>query len=439
MIFARADSETVSLSISLRRLLAAALCIALVGAAVLVFQPADTTSPELAVDAVDLGDAQIERGRYLALAGNCASCHSHTDGDYMAGGVAFDTPFGRIYSTNITPDVETGIGSWSVQDFARSMRRGVRPDGAHLYPAFPYTAFTRMSDDDLVALFAFFRSIPAIRRDNADNDLRFPFNVRALLSVWKGMYLDAGAFATDDAQSDVWNRGAYLVEALAHCSACHSPRNLLGAEEIEQAMSGGRYRDAVPGGEKRTWFAPNLTSAHSGLGIWPEAELVDYLKTGRNTFVETFGPMNDVIMNSTRHLREQDVAAMAVYLKSLPAREQETGPEPDTRTLGMGRTVYNLHCGTCHLPSGLGDPEMAPQLANGSLVVRASDPASLINVILYGPEPPDPPLPPKWREPMDEFQYLLDDDEIAALASFLRHSWDNTGGAVTPDQVELQR
>ena len=384
-------------------------------------------------------EEQLARGEYLAIAGNCATCHTAEDGAPMAGGLPFETPFGRVYSTNITPDADTGIGNWSAAEFADSMRRGVRPDGEHLYPVFPYNYFTRLSDDDLAALYVYLKSVAPVRQENPANALRFPFNLRVLLGAWKKLYLDAGPYEPDPAASAEWNRGAYLVEAAAHCGACHTPRNLLGGEKRYLAMTGGRYFDKVPGGAYRTWFAPNLTAADTGLGIWPEEELVAYLKTGINELVETFGPMNEVIVNSTMHLRDEDVAAMATYLKSLPANEPGEARPAEDRVLGMGRTMYNLHCGTCHLPTGLGDEEMAPRLAAGSLVVRARDPASLINVILYGPELPDPPLPTGRLKPMEEFQYLLDDDEIAALASFVRHSWDNGAGRVTAEQVAEQR
>jgi len=384
-------------------------------------------------------DALIARGNYLALAGNCASCHTAKNGAFMAGGLAFETPFGRIYSTNITADADTGIGNWTDREFLASMRLGRRPGGEHLYPVFPYTAFTKVTDEDVAALFAYLKSIPPVRYTPAENKLSFPFNFRPLIAVWKAMFFEQGVYVASLDKSDEWNRGAYLVEALAHCGACHSPRNFLGAESAALAMTGGVYTSEVRSGALRPWSAPNLTSAHGGLGIWPHEEISAYLQTGRNSFVETFGPMNEVVMNSTRHLEDNDVDAMAAYLKSLPANESELGPAARDDVLGMGRTLYNLHCGTCHLPTGLGDPEVAPRLGEGSLVVRASNPASLINVILDGPQPPDPPLPPKWRKLMEDFRYLLDDEEIAALASYVRNSWGNTAGAVSASEVAEQR
>jgi mono/diheme cytochrome c family protein len=381
----------------------------------------------------------LARGEYLATAGNCATCHTVPGGDVMAGGLPFVTPFGTIYSTNITPDSETGIGDWSFADFANSMRHGVRPDGTNLYPAFPYTSFTKVTDDDLAAIYAYLMSVEAVSRPARDNELGFPFNQRALMKAWKTLFFDEGAFVADDTQSDDWNRGAYLVEALAHCGACHTPRNAFGAEQAGQAYAGGEYLDRVLTGEYRPWSAPNLTSDDRGLGIWSHEDLASYLKTARNNFLESFGPMNEVIMNSTRHLSDGDIDAMATYLKSLPAIPEAAGFLPDERTMGRGRTIYNLHCGTCHLPTGEGDPEMAPRVKRGSLVVQSDNPASMINAILYSPEAPHPPLPEKWRVPMDEFQYTLDDEEVAAVATFMRMSWGNAAGAVTPDQVARQR
>jgi mono/diheme cytochrome c family protein len=420
-------------------LIIAASLLVVVGAFVVLQITTTAQVPATGLDFDSVDEVQIERGRYLALAGNCASCHTVPGGEFMAGGLAFDTPFGTIYSTNITPDTETGIGNWTGGEFMTSMRRGVRPDGKHLYPAFPYTAFTKVTDEDIVALFAYLKSVPAIDQAAPRNELSFPFNQRSLMSFWKLMFFDEGPYVDDESETSEWNRGAYVVEALAHCGACHSPRNFLGAEKAGQAMAGGEYTDKVPGGASQKWFAPNLTSAPNGLGMWPQEELVAYLKNGINTYVETFGPMNEVIINSTRHLSGDDVDAMAQYLLSLPALNVEKPVEMNSSVLGMGRTVYNLHCGTCHLPTGLGDEESAPRLAGGSLVVQASDPASLINVILYGPELPDPPLPTKRRNPMEEFQYLLTDGEIAAVASYVRNNWGNSGSEVTPEQVAAQR
>jgi mono/diheme cytochrome c family protein len=383
-------------------------------------------------------ETPVERGRYLARAGNCVSCHTAEGGKPFAGGLAFHTPFGKMYSTNITPDPATGIGKWSEEEFARALREGVRPNGDHLYPAFPYTAYTKMSDADVSALYAYMKSLKPVAAATPANEMSFPFNQRWALGLWKGLFFDEGRFVPDEAQSAEWNRGAYLVEGFGHCSSCHSPRNFMGAEKSSMAMTGGEYTDKVPSGEVRTWSTPNLTNVSNGLQAWPLEDLAAYLKTGRNSFAETFGPMNEVILNSTRHLSEPDVHAMATYLKSLPGNKGDIGKPADAETLKAGGTLYDLHCGTCHQPTGLGSPSHdAGARLVGSPVVQASNPAALINMILYGPQLAK--LPTKHWKDMPAFEEKLADDEVAAIASYLRSAWGNVGGAVTEEQVFKQR
>ena len=381
----------------------------------------------------------VEQGRYLAIAGNCVSCHTRQGGQLFAGGLPFDTPFGTLYSTNITPDPGTGIGKWSENDFVSALRSGVRPNGEHLYPAFPYTAFTKMSDADAHALFVYLKTLKPVQSAAPENKLRFPYSQRWLLRMWKALFFTEGRFIPDKSKPAQWNRGAYLVQALTHCDACHAARNFLGAEGADPVMSGGEYTAAVPGGEQRTWSTPNLTSAPVGLQSWSALDVTQYLKVGRNEFAETFGPMNEVIMNSTRNLSEADVQAMAAYLKSLPASNPESVAKASPDVMQSGETLYNVHCGTCHLPTGLGnqDENSGAKLA-GSPVVQASNPASLINLIIYGPPLPNPPLPKRWK-PMEGFGDKLADDEVAALATFMRATWGNTAGPVTADQVAKQR
>ena len=314
----------------------------------------------------------------------------------------------------------------------------MRPNGDHLYPAFPYTAYTKLSDADVAALFAYFKQLKPVEAAALENEMSFPANQRWALGLWKAMFFDAGRFVADTAKPADWNRGAYLVEGLGHCSACHSPRNFMGAERASMAMTGGEYHDKVGSDEIRVWSTPNLTNVANGLESWPQQDLVDYLKTGRNSFAEVFGPMNEVILNSTRHLSEADVSAMATYLKSMPANKGDVGKPAPAELLHEGEVLYNLHCGTCHQPTGLGsESQDAGARLVHSPVVQASNPASLINVILYGP--PLAKLPTKrWKE-MPDFQEKLADDEIAAIASYLRSAWGNVGGAVTEEQVHEQR
>jgi mono/diheme cytochrome c family protein len=384
------------------------------------------------------GSTDVERGRYLATAGNCISCHTAEGGQPFAGGLAFETPFGKLYSTNITPDETHGIGKWSEAEFARAVREGVRPNGDHLYPAFPYTAYTKMSDEDVAALYAYFKSVKPVAAPTPENEMGFPFNQRWALGVWKTLFFDEGRFEANAAQSAEWNRGAYLVEGLGHCSACHSPRNFMGAERSSMAMTGGEYTDKVASGAVRPWSTPNLTGVSNGLESWPVEDLTAYLKTGRNSFTEVFGPMNEVVLNSTRHLNDDDVQAMAVYLKSLPGNKGEVGKAADAELLHSGEVLYNLHCGTCHQPTGLGsESHDAGARLVGSPVVQASNPAALINVILYAPQVAK--LPTKRWKDMPAFEEKLADDEIAAIASYLRSAWGNVGGVVTEEQVYKQR
>ena len=414
-----------------RHLLSAAMLGGLLG----VMMPAAADQTSARTDATDL----VDRGRYLARAGNCVSCHTRPGGPAFAGGLAFQTKFGTLYSSNITPDPKTGIGEWSLEQFDRALREGERPNGDHLYPAFPYTAYTKLSDADVVALYAYLKVIKPVQLTPPANDMSFPFNQRWTLGLWKGMFFDAARFEPDPSRSAEWNRGAYLVEGLAHCSACHSPRNFLGAERSGGAMTGGEYYDRVGSGEVRTWAAPNLTNAGNGLASWAIDDLVAYLNTGRTSFTETHGPMNEVILNSTRHLSEPDVTAMAVYLKSLPGARGDIGEPASASVLKEGATLYDLHCGTCHQPTGLGgSSEDAGARLAGSPVVQASHPASLINIILYGPQLAKLRGPKRWKD-MPAFYEKLADDEVAAIASYIRNAWGNVGGEVTEEQVAQQR
>ncbi|WP_116811793.1 c-type cytochrome [Steroidobacter cummioxidans] len=410
-----------------KRLTTATVAILLLGAAPAV--SASSNAPA--------GQGLAEQGKYVATAGNCLTCHTSDASRPYAGGREFQTPFGTLYSTNITPDTETGIGDWSEEDLAHALRKGVRPDGAHLYPAFPYTAYTKMSDEDIAALYAYLRTIDPVKAPAKENALSFPYNQRWALGLWKALYHDEVEFESDASKSAEWNRGAYLVEALGHCGACHSPRGFLGGQSVSDAMTGGEYLDRVPTGEYRTWSAPNLTGAPNGLAAWPVEEVAAYLKTGQNHFTQTFGPMNEVIMNSTRHLSDSDVRAMAVYLKDLAPNPGKTAaPASD---IMEGSALYDVHCGTCHLPSGLGDhEENSGATLVGSPIVQANSPASLINVILYGPERPEPPLPHRWKG-MSEYGEKLTDEEIAAIATFLRASWNHKASPVTAKDVARQR
>lgn len=393
--------------------------------------------PQHPVPRIEDLDATVEAGRYLATLGNCATCHTAEGGKPYAGGVEFQTDFGVLYSTNITMDEDTGIGAWSFEDFYRSLKYGVRPDGAHLYPAFPYPSFAKLTDADIASLYVYMQTIEPVHAPARPNELGFPYNVRAALRAWNTLFHDPTAYVPDDTQSEQWNRGAYLVQGIAHCGACHTPRNLLGAERTERALSGGVHYDEVSPGKYRRWSAVNLTPASTGLGAWSAQNIVEYLLTGQTERAIVHGPMNEVVMASTRFLEESDAQAIAAYLQNIPAQSGGRGSAPREDQLAAGEIVYTVHCGTCHLPSGRGDKVLGVTLA-GNAIVQSQDPSSMINVILYGPKLPPPPFVPD-RTSMKPFGKRLSDEDIASLATYVRANFGNEAGAVSPKQVARQR
>lgn len=401
-----------------------------------MFLTALTAHAAVAQEGVTESDAQFERGRYLVSAGSCRACHTKPGGAPFAGGVAFVTDFGTVYSTNITSH-ESGIGGWTEEDFIRAMREGVSADGTHLYPVFPYPSFARVKEEDLQAIWTFISRIPPVQSPAPENDLEFPYKYRTLLGLWKWRHLDDAPFAPDNAKSDAFNRGAYLVQGLAHCGSCHSPRTMLGAEDADLALSGGAYNDNVEPGKLRRWSAVNLTPAPDGLGAWSKDDISQYLKTGHSNAAGTFGPMNKVIVGNSSQLSQSDVDAIATYLSEIAPIPRAKKHKMGADDLREAELIYTIHCGTCHLPTGLGDPSVGPMLA-GSAVVQAEDPASLINVIIYGAEVPTPAPSHAW-ESMEAFGNKLDDREIALLSTYLRSSWGNAGGRVTESEVEEQR
>ena len=399
----------------------------------------------------------IERGRYLATAGDCISCHTRPNGAPFSGGRPLNTPFGVIYSANITPDANTGIGAWSEEQVARAMREGIAADGTHLYPAFPYTAYTKVTDQDVRAIYAYLRSLQPVSYVPPNNEMPFPFGIRALLTGWNTMFFREGRYATEASRTAEWNRGAYLTQGLGHCGACHTPRNFLGGERNSQALTGGVFLDEIadevvndnvtPLDERlvRPWSAANLTPARSGLGAWSLDEIAAYLKTGHNARAGAFGPMSEVIANSTSHLTDPDIRAIAVYLKSLRPATQGAPARVADGTLRAGEIVYATRCGDCHQPTGLGMPRArnadasrtAPPLA-GNAALQAPNPATLINVVLYGAH--EPVLSEGSWPKMSGFELSvgLDDDQIAALCTYVRSSWGNEAGAVDAAAVAKQ-
>lgn len=385
-------------------------------------------------------DAALARGEYLVRAGNCVSCHTTPGGQVFAGGVPFPTDFGTIYSTNITPDRATGIGGWTLAQFDAALRKGVRPDGTHLYPAFPYTSFTRITDEDVQTLYTYFMGLRPVEAPAKANDMSFPFGQRALLGPWKAMFFDEGRYQPDASRSAEWNRGAYLVQGLAHCGACHTPRNLLGAEKLSHSFSGGVLREVMDDRDVAR-AAPDLTPARHGLGAWSEDDIANYLKLGVSSRARLIGTMNEVILNSTRHLTEADNRAMAVYLKSLQPSERSPA-KPDEALLLLGSKQYDIHCGSCHLPTGLGSDDTGPPLA-GSALAQAPDPSSLIDLVLRGARVPVEAPSAEWRsrpwQSMTPFAQKLSDEQAAALLTYVRNAWGNSASVVKPDDIDRLR
>lgn len=403
----------------------------------------DTTAVPAATDAVDAGrgsgasndtDALIERGRYVALAGNCASCHTRPGGAPYAGGVAFEAPVGTIYSSNITSSSEYGIGSWTAQDLRRALHEGIAAKGYRLFPAFPYTSFTQMTDVDVDALYAYLRTVAADEYQPPANG--FLFKQRWAMAIWNRLFFKPARFQPDSKQTPEWNRGAYLVEALGHCGACHTPRNRFLAEDSTKAYQGSTLREYVAADKVRDWAAVNLTSAAAGLKTWSVDDLTKYLHTGFSPRGGSWGPMNEVVGNSTSKLTLEDARAMATYIKSLP-EGAETQIPVTAEQAALGQAIYSDRCEKCHGASGRGGMFSGPPLA-GSAIVQSADPDSLINAVLYGAAPPDGMKLGAW-ETMKPLADVLSDDDIANVANYVRGSWGNSASRVEAARVAKQR
>ncbi|SNS79181.1 Cytochrome c, mono- and diheme variants [Noviherbaspirillum humi] len=382
------------------------------------------------------GDA-FARGAYLVRAGNCMGCHTARGGGSYAGGRAVQTPFGAVYSTNLTPDAQTGLGNWTPDDFWRALHNGKSRDGRLLYPAFPYPNYTRVSREDADAMFAFLRSIEPVKQENRQPDLRFPYNQRPLLAVWRALYFQPGVYQPDTAQNAEWNRGAYLVQGLGHCNACHSPRSALGGTRQKTDLAGA----LLPA---QDWYAPSLLSpAEAGMADWPVQEIASLLHSGIAPRAVTSGPMADVVRGSLQYLDDKDIRAMSVYLKALPqaasapSRKADTGGPENAAILANGAALYEKHCAECHGANGAGKPPGIPALAGNRSVVQ--EPAvNAIRAVLHGGYPPstkDNPQP----FGMPPFGNFLSDIEVAAAVSYIRTSWGNSGDLVSAPEVARHR
>lgn len=388
---------------------------------------------------VPVGDAaqQIRRGEYLARAGNCMACHTPRGGKEYAGGRAIATPFGSIYSSNITPDKETGIGNWTADDFWRALHNGKSKDGTFLYPAFPYPNYTKVSREDSDAIYAYFRTLEPVRQQNSEHELRFPYNLRVLLAFWRALYFTPGVFEPEVQQKPEWNRGAYLVQGLGHCAACHTARNALGGTVAEGDLAGGM----IP---MLNWHASSLTSdAETGLGGWDVQDISDLLATGTSKRGAVFGPMTEVVGGSLQYLAREDIDAMAIYLKALPKHgDQAAVPAPvlpaeAEATLKQGAQLYERHCVECHKADGKGAPPAYPPLA-GNVSLSAESALNPVRMVLNGGYPPSTSGNPRPYG-MPPFGSSLNDAEIASVVSYIRVSWGNKGDVVSQNEVARSR
>jgi len=423
-----------------------AAIILLVVVALLVFLISgqqDRTTGEAPAPSAPLGATSVERGRALVTLADCRPCHTAQGGGNYAGGRAVPTPFGTFYSPNITPDPETGIGSWTSDDFWHALHNGYSRDGRPLYPTFPYTNYTKISRRDAQDMYEYLRTIAPVRRAARPHELEFPYNNEWLLSLWRRTFFRPGVYEPDPARSAQWNRGAYIVTGLAHCSACHEARNSLGAARSERNPAGGLVLN---------WYAPSLARAHeAGLQQWQEAEIVSFLASGRiigapnspTHSAAAMGPMAEVIYESLQHVPAHELSAMAAYLKSMPesaetpfARERN-GQTDNAAVLDSGRRNYAKHCARCHGDNGEGRVPAALPLA-GNRAVTMTPATNAARIVLYGGYPPGTAGNPRPFG-MPPFADALTNVEIAEVLTFVRSAWGNQANAVTANDVARNR
>jgi mono/diheme cytochrome c family protein len=371
----------------------------------------------------------IARGAYLAKAADCMPCHTSAKDKPFAGGLRLDTPFGAIFSPNVTPDPDTGIGRWTFENFKSAVHAGIRADGSYLYPVMTYDAFTLITEDDLKALWAYFQSIPPINQQNRGNALDFPFNIRLSLMPWRWLFFTEGYYQPDPAKSAQWNRGAYLVKALAHCSDCHTPRNFMGATINSKWLQGARIDD---------WYAPDITpEALRDVNKWDKARLVAFLRKGSGNNSTALGPMQEVVHDSLSFLKESDLDAIATFLLDLsagreaplPAVAKKLAPEVETRAAKL----YSDNCASCHQTQGQGIANQIPPLADNPAVIAAR-PFNILAAVLQG-------IPARADIiAMPSFAGALGDQAVADLANYIRTSFGNEAPPnATPDMVASWR
>lgn len=392
--------------------------------------------------------AQIARGEQLAKAGDCASCHDSAKHEPFAGGEAVNSPFGPIYASNITPDPVHGIGRYTPAQFAAALQRGVAPGGKRLYPAMPYPSFATLHAQDVDALYQYFMyGVAPVPNEVPQTRLPFPFNQRWVLTFWRLLFSRHSAYEANPERSAQWNRGAWLVQGLGHCGACHTPRgpayNEMGYDEHSPLY--------LTGGVTDHWYAPNLTGdPGSGLGRWSVDDIATFLRNGHNARAYAFGAMAPVVGASTQYLSDDDLQAIAVYLKSLRAHEgngayaDSAAARAATRQVLQSGTperpgagVYLAYCAKCHGADGRGTPDKAPPLA-GSTLTLSVDPTSVLRLVVEGSASPQTAGGGAPRK-MPGFHTKLTDSEIAQVVSFVRGAWGNNAAPIAPADVTRLR
>ncbi len=374
---------------------------------------------------------QIERGRYLTAAGDCAACHTVPGGEPFAGGLPIHTPFGTIVSSNITPDRETGIGAWTDENFVAALHKGLRANGSNLYPAMPYPSYTKVSRDDALAMRAYLWTISPVKHSVVADQLPFPLSIRFDMKAWNALNFKEGRYQPVPDKSAEWNRGAYLVQGLGHCGTCHTAKNAIGAEKADQALRGS---------EIEAWLAPDITNdRRTGLGSWSQDELVSYLKTGSNQHGVASGPMSDVVRLSTSQMSDDDLKAIAVYLKDLSpaASATVTAQASTTQQMTTGAAIYKDSCAACHRDDGQGIAHLFPRLA-GDNAIQDANAVTPIRIVLYGSQGVSTPSAPT-APAMPAFAWTMNDDQVAAVVTYIRNAWGNAAAPVTAADVKTRR
>ncbi|ARU05009.1 alcohol dehydrogenase [Comamonas serinivorans] len=383
---------------------------------------------------LDRSAQALQRGAYLVRAGNCMHCHTAPGGAAWAGGRELPTPFGSLYAPNLTPDRQHGIGSWNADAFWRALHEGRAADGRLLYPAFPYTSYTRVTRADSDAMFAYLQSLPAVAQPNRPADLRWPYNQQAALAVWRALFFSPGEHKPQAQRGPEYDRGAYLVTGLGHCADCHSPRNAWGASRHTALMPGGM----IP---MRNWYAPSLSDPRqAGVQDWPLTDIVALLASGQSSRGTVAGPMREVVQHSTQYLTPADLHAMATYLKAIPVEAAPPAPQAPASSkdrLTRGATLYQVHCVQCHGASGQGVPGAYPPLA-GNRAVLMDNVSNLVEQTLRGGFAPSTAANPRPFG-MPPFMTVLNDAEVADVLSHVRNSWGNQAAPVTEFDVKQVR